>query len=554
VNGTNIYNGKRAVLYIRVSTDEQLKNNSLPQQEGQLGQWCENNGAKQIKLFREHHSAKDFNRPEWKKLLEYVKDRSSKIDLVLVTRLDRFSRSLYESLTMLQELKRSGVRVHAIEQPIDERIPESIVIQALNLALPEADNLRRSDTITKGMRQGMKDGKWMHRAPKGYVWKRDGKRKWIEPKEPEAHYIQDIFRRYLGGENLESIRKDLHLKFKCSKSQIHLIIRNPVYAGKIRIPEWYEEPERIVQGLHDPIIPYEQFLRIQDRLSGSKKRSSWNKFNPKYPLKGHIDCPECEKALTGSASTGRNALYSYYHCSKGHIRVKLDQMHSSFAEYLERFSFDPAIIQLLEEELKAVFTSTGKNNKSRIRELEREKDTVVANLENAEEKYIEDKFRKDSYDRLFTKYTRRIQEIDFQIESERETLLGLDGDAVRGVRVLTELSETFQHALPEDKKRIAGSIFPDNLVYENGNFRTARINSVIELVSNIDRASRGSEKEKAARLSDSSRLVHPTGFEPFNSGLKSAPECLRYAQIRRSEEKIEGYEPDDAVPESTWQD
>ena len=66
--------GKRAILYRRVSTTEQKKTvNSLNSQQNQLRKFCENNQMQIIKEFEEDHSAKDFNRPEWNRLVKFSK-------------------------------------------------------------------------------------------------------------------------------------------------------------------------------------------------------------------------------------------------------------------------------------------------------------------------------------------------------------------------------------------------------------------------------------------------------------------------------------------------
>ncbi len=67
---------KTAYLYVRVSTDEQKKKGySLPEQEDRLLKYCHYNSIKVLGIYREDYSAKDFNRPEWKKLLAIVKQK-----------------------------------------------------------------------------------------------------------------------------------------------------------------------------------------------------------------------------------------------------------------------------------------------------------------------------------------------------------------------------------------------------------------------------------------------------------------------------------------------
>lgn len=61
---------KPAYLYVRVSTDEQKrKGYSLPEQEDRLLKYCEYNDIEVKGIYREGFSAKNFNRPQWKKLL-----------------------------------------------------------------------------------------------------------------------------------------------------------------------------------------------------------------------------------------------------------------------------------------------------------------------------------------------------------------------------------------------------------------------------------------------------------------------------------------------------
>ena len=96
--------GKKAILYRRVSTTEQKKTgNSLSSQKDKLRVFCFNKEIKIIKEFEEDYSAKDFNRPEWKKLYDFAKKNKSEIDFLLVYDWDRFSRNVYEALGVIND-------------------------------------------------------------------------------------------------------------------------------------------------------------------------------------------------------------------------------------------------------------------------------------------------------------------------------------------------------------------------------------------------------------------------------------------------------------------
>jgi site-specific DNA recombinase len=65
---------KRAILYVRVSTDEQAdKGFSLQHQEERLRTYCQLQGIEIVGFYREDHSAKSFERPEFNKLLARLK-------------------------------------------------------------------------------------------------------------------------------------------------------------------------------------------------------------------------------------------------------------------------------------------------------------------------------------------------------------------------------------------------------------------------------------------------------------------------------------------------
>ncbi|MFA7583955.1 MAG: recombinase family protein [Proteiniphilum sp.] len=134
---------KSAYLYVRVSTDEQKrKGYSLPEQEDRLLRYCEQNQIAVKGIFREDFSAKDFNRPEWKKIVKTLRsNRKRPPENILFIKWDRFSRSIEYAYQMLGILRGLNTKPLAIDQPIDFDVPESIVMLAIYLSIPEDENI-----------------------------------------------------------------------------------------------------------------------------------------------------------------------------------------------------------------------------------------------------------------------------------------------------------------------------------------------------------------------------------------------------------------------------
>src|ERR1700748_3248328 len=124
-----------ADLYVRVSTDEQAQTgHSQRHQEEMLRRYCEISSVHIRKVIFEDHSAKSFERPEWKKMLAEYKKHRGLIDSVLFLKWDRFSRNAGDSYSMLTTLNKLGIEAQAIEQPLDLSIPENKMMLAMYLS------------------------------------------------------------------------------------------------------------------------------------------------------------------------------------------------------------------------------------------------------------------------------------------------------------------------------------------------------------------------------------------------------------------------------------
>ena len=183
---------KRAVLMSRVSSDEQALGYSLGVQKESLEKYCERNNIEVAYHFSEDHSAKNFERPAYNEFLKYIKSHKNEIDLLLFTSWDRFSRNITDALVMIRNLSSLGITAQAIEQPIDLTVPENKAMLALYLVMPEVDNDRRSIKIRGGMRAGLKAGRWLRMAPKGYSNKRDDNNKPIIVPSNDVVFIKYI--------------------------------------------------------------------------------------------------------------------------------------------------------------------------------------------------------------------------------------------------------------------------------------------------------------------------------------------------------------------------
>lgn len=345
-----------AYLYVRVSTDEQKRKGfSLIEQEDRLLKHCEMNQIKVKGIFREDFSAKNFNRPEWKKLIKSIKKNKDRpVENILFMRWDRFSRSIEYAYQMIGILRELNTQAMAIDQPIEFGVPESIVMLAVYLSIPEAENNRRSINTSDGMRRAKQMGRWPAKAPIGYMNQvsSDGK-KIILPKQPEADYIRWSFEEYSKGRyTISHIRRMANLKgLRCGRNNFWKVLHNPFYSGLISIPATKTEEQEFINGIHEALISEQLFKDVQCLLNSRRTRNLFKqKSKAVFLLRGYLLCPFCCRRLTGSTSTGRNAKYRYYHCSvrrcKGRFRA--DILDKEYEDRLRKISLRPEVYELFE--------------------------------------------------------------------------------------------------------------------------------------------------------------------------------------------------------------
>ncbi len=269
----NIAKWMIALCYSRVSTDEQKETGfSLQEQEGRMKQYCISNEC-EPKFFAEHHSAKDFNRPIFQQILKKLKLKELKANVLIVTKIDRFSRNAFETYNMVKALLELNVQVFSLSEGLLDFTDTAkffpLLIQA---GAAEHENLLRSDNVIRGMRQALKEGRWVWNAPLGYV--NNTLKKTIEIDKVYSPFVIEAFNKIAtGAYSADEIRRELISKgLKNIAKQTFLnLLRNMLYCGLIRVDAHKEEPMEIVKAIHEPLISEELFIQVQSVLEGKKK-------------------------------------------------------------------------------------------------------------------------------------------------------------------------------------------------------------------------------------------------------------------------------------------
>ena len=510
---------KSAILYCRVSTKEQKeKGYSLRDQELRLKEFCRIKNINVIKVFIEDYSAKNFDRPEFIKLYNYIKSNKNKVDELLFIKWDRFSRNTSDSYSMINNFMKLGVIVNAVEQPIDLSIPESKIMLAFYLASPEVDNDRRSINTRNGMRQAMKEGYWQGSPPKGYSYTGTKPKNLLIPND-DAPFIKKAFELVsLNADPVDKIRVLLNkegAKFK--KSGFYNLLQNIAYTGQIFIKEFGAEKSQLVSGLHEPIISIDLYKKTQ-LVIFSRKRTikSKSKYDNNLPLRGHLICNECGKILTGSASSNRvKNKYYYYHCQNGcKQRFSAQNANSIFIKYLQNLQLNINMKKLIFEIIKDLSSKNKKENGIKLRNYEKKIKTIDNRLQNLIDTYLDSNIRQDIYDKAQLRYENEKSDIIEEISKIKRTRSDIYNIVNYGIKFFEEIHNQYVKHDVEIKHRIIGSIFNNNLLFDGKSYRTPIRMPYLSLLFNNINEFGEVNKKRAAISSNPSMKAPPAGLEP----------------------------------------
>lgn len=302
---------KSAVIYARVSGERQVsEGNGIASQIHRCEQYCalKNYTVKQI-FKDEGVSGKIENRPGVVELLAYL--TQNKGTAIIVDDQKRLARDIQVYLHLKQAIKALNCTIEYLNHTFDDS-PESNFIETILASTAQLEREQGARQVRQKMKARLEAGFWIHKVPIGYKIMKVGSDKLPVIVEPHASIVKEMYEKFVSRE-LKSISDCLEFLtnygIKTSKSAVHKMIHNVLYAGYLEYPNW-EVP--LTKAKHEPIISFELFKKAQELvLDGSK----FKKSNHDFELKGYVICSECGNNLTAGYSTSRNGTkHGYYMC------------------------------------------------------------------------------------------------------------------------------------------------------------------------------------------------------------------------------------------------
>lgn len=301
------------LLYARVSTYQQAERElSIPAQVRLMKRYASEHNLLIAGTSQDIASGRSLkDRPGLLSLIHQAQ-RDRNIDGILVHRIDRLSRNVFNYLILKGKLRNAGVRIYSVIETLEAN-PMGEFLEHIMAAQAEFYSANLSLEVKKGIEERLLRGKWSFTPPLGYL--NQAGQVVVDP--ARGQFMQRAFELWAGGKmSSMELADEIHTQGLVGKSgkQVRAsmfcrLLQNPFYTGQMVVKG------KTFPGTHPPLVSQALFDRAQEvfrqKHSGGKRQFKHLDFL----LSGLVRCPGCGSTLIGEQHQKKSdKVYRYYRC------------------------------------------------------------------------------------------------------------------------------------------------------------------------------------------------------------------------------------------------
>ena len=433
--GTNsMITTNKVAIYVRVSTSSQAEEGySIDEQKAKLEAYCE---IKDWKIYDTYidggFSGANTQRPELERLISDVKRK--KIDMVLVYKLDRLSRSQKDTLFLIEDVfAKNDVAFISLQENFDTSTPFGKASIGMLSVFAQLEREQIKERMMLGKEGRAKNGKTMSwtTIPFGYDYSKETGILTVNP--TQALIVNRIFTEYLNGKSVVKIIRDLNAEGHVGRKRpwgetiTKYLLKNETYLGKVKYKD------NVYEGQHEPIITQELFdlvqLEVEKRqISALEKYNNPRPFRAKYMLSGLMKCGYCGASL-GLKYTrkDKNGISHHkYQCRNRHSKdlekrcesgwYSQEELEKDVIKELERLKLNPKYRNE---------TLAKKEETIKVEEVKKQLDKLNNQVSKLTELYLDEVITRKELDEKNAKIKTERQFLEEQLENQKSNVLSI---------------------------------------------------------------------------------------------------------------------------------
>ncbi len=381
----------RVAAYCRVSTDSDEQATSYEAQVEHYTEYIKKNPDWEFAGIFADDGISGTNtkkREDFNRMIEECMNGS--IDMIITKSISRFARNTLDCLKFIRQLKEKNIPVYFEKENINTMDAKGEVLLTIMASLAQQESQSLSQNVKLGIQYRYQQGHVQvnHNRFLGYTKDENGQ---LIIEENEAKVVKRIYREYLEGASLQEIGKGLEAdgiltgagKKKWRPETVQKILRNEKYIGDALLQKTYTVdflnkkrvkntgimPQYYVEGSHEPIIPRDIYMRVQEEMlrranlhSGQERKK--RVYSSKYALSSIVYCSKCGEIYRRIQWNAHGKRYVVWRCC---TRVE-NGPDACDADSIKEEELQNAVVQ-------AVNKALGKRDSM--------KDALAANIETA---------------------------------------------------------------------------------------------------------------------------------------------------------------------------
>ena len=321
----------RVAIYTRVSSDGQVGEagefDSLAAQREACEAYVVSQRGEGWVLVPGHYEDAGFSggsmdRPALCRLLRSVEE--GEVDLVLVHRVDRLSRSLLDFTKIIEILERNGAGFASATQSFSTANSMGRLVLGILMTFSQFEREMISERIRSKVAAAARRGQYLGGAAIfGFDLDRQRKRLVVNP--AEAEHVRWVFKRFCQTGSATKVLDEMNargLRTKqwvtksgrttggevWNKGHFYRLLGNVRYVGEV------EHRGARYPGEHEAIVPRELWEKVQAILAEKRNGKTGRRRTTPALLKGLLFCEACGRAMGITYTRKRGRVYRYYLC------------------------------------------------------------------------------------------------------------------------------------------------------------------------------------------------------------------------------------------------
>ena len=362
-------NKPKAAIYLRVSDPKQVeRGDGLQSQERTCRDFAERKGYEVVRVFQDVLTGERADRPGIREVKAYL--RRHRGTILIVDHANRLGRDLLGYLLLRADIENLG---GILQSPVMEfrQDSSSQLVENVVASVSQYQRQHNAEQTKNRMHARALNGFWGFQAPVGYRYEKTGRGKLLVRDEPVASIVREALEGYASG-RFETQAEVMHFLQQhplfpkdargiVRHQRVTVLLNQCLYAGYLEVPRWNIA---LRPAQHEPLISFETYQAIQQRLSGGVYAPRQRNLNDDFPLRGFVVCADCGTPLTACWSKGSHSRHPYYLCPKRGCAsygksIRRAHIEGEFEDVLKALTPSETLFQLTVKLFKGLWKHRG---------------------------------------------------------------------------------------------------------------------------------------------------------------------------------------------------